>query len=196
MRFVKLISATEEITNSSVILDKNEVVFDLDTGYVYMGDGFTSLNVLSPLISSVGGGSSYPSVANFDALPLASAHPQDIYITLNSQGTRWLPGSLGGTYYSKGFYYSDGSSWSYLGSMPNQATQEQVTEGLSTDTFVSPATLSTSLQSLSMSNVTVDNFPVVQPVNDNGGSLTVDGTVALIISHQLNPFQDHSPIQS
>lgn len=31
---------------------------------------------------------------------------------INSQGTKWLPGSLLGTYYGAGFYYDTGSSWS------------------------------------------------------------------------------------
>ena len=30
---------------------------------------------------------------------------------LNSQGTSWLPGSLGGTYYGAGWYYDTGSIW-------------------------------------------------------------------------------------
>ena len=31
---------------------------------------------------------------------------------LNSQGTKWLPGSLGGTFYGAGWYYDTGSQWS------------------------------------------------------------------------------------
>ncbi len=30
---------------------------------------------------------------------------------LNSQGSKWLPGSLGGSYYGAGWYYDTGSSW-------------------------------------------------------------------------------------
>lgn len=30
---------------------------------------------------------------------------------LNSQGTKWLPGSLGGTFYGAGWYYDTGSQW-------------------------------------------------------------------------------------
>lgn len=30
---------------------------------------------------------------------------------INSQGTAWLPGGLGGTFYSKGWYYYDGANW-------------------------------------------------------------------------------------
>ena len=31
---------------------------------------------------------------------------------LNSQGTKWLPSSLGGTFYGSGWYYDTGSQWS------------------------------------------------------------------------------------
>ena len=30
---------------------------------------------------------------------------------LNSHGTKWLPGSLGGTFYGAGWYYDTGSQW-------------------------------------------------------------------------------------
>lgn len=83
----------------------------------------------------------YASVANYSALPSASAHNSETYEVLASQGTAWLPGSLGGTYYSAGFYYSNGITWNYLGSAPYQASQSDVNAGLITDQFVSPNTL-------------------------------------------------------
>ncbi len=41
-------------------------------------------------------------VANYSALPLASAAPDEFYFVESPQGTAWLPGSLGGTSYPAG----------------------------------------------------------------------------------------------
>ena len=57
-----------------------------------------------------------------------------------SQGTAWIWGSIGGTYYPSGTYYSNGVSWTYLKS-PQQATQSEVDAGVNNDKFVTPNTL-------------------------------------------------------
>ena len=55
----------------------------------------------------------YGEYDNYNAL--VAAYPAGIsgrfaYV-LNSQGTQWLPSSLGGTYYGAGWYYDTGSIW-------------------------------------------------------------------------------------
>ena len=67
-------------------------------------------------LDSQGGGSGtgYIGVfANYTAL--TTAYPTAPLLSLayvqNSQGTAWLPGSLGGTFYSKGTYLFDGVNW-------------------------------------------------------------------------------------
>jgi len=82
-------------------------------------------------------------VANYSALPDPATVEGQIYITQNSQGTAWLPGSLGGTYYPEGFYYSDGIEWIYQKSA-YQATQTEVNTGTNSDKFVTPSTLAQS----------------------------------------------------
>lgn len=84
-------------------------------------------------------------VANYSALPPAGTAPGQTYIVLASQGTAWLPGSLGGTYYGEGYYYDNGVSYTYS-KVPYQSTQAQVNTGTNTDTFVTPSTLSNSTQ--------------------------------------------------
>ena len=79
-------------------------------------------------------------VANYSALPTASTVTGEFYWCSASQGTAWLPGSLGGTYYSAGLYYSNGSSWEFM-SVPYQATQAEVNTGTNSDKFVTPNTL-------------------------------------------------------
>ena len=84
----------------------------------------------------------YPSVATYADLPTASDYPNRIYAVLTSTGTKWIPGWLGGgDFYPKGFYLSNGTTWSYMGEFPNQATQSQVDAGVLSDVFVSPLTL-------------------------------------------------------
>lgn len=82
-------------------------------------------------------------VTNYSALPDPTTVSGHIYVTQNSQGTQWLPGSLGGTYYPEGFYYSDGFQWIYQKSA-HQATLTEVNIGTNIDKFVTPNTLSNS----------------------------------------------------
>ena len=89
---------------------------------------------------------------NYAALPDPTTVPGQFYWCENSQGTKWLPGSLGGTYYSKGMYYSNGTSWSFL-DVPYQATQSEVNAGLNDDKFVTPNTLANSDWSFTSSKV-------------------------------------------
>ena len=79
-------------------------------------------------------------VANYSALPAVATVTGKFYWASASQGTSWLPGNLGGTYYPKGMYYSNGVTWEFL-DVPYQATQSEVNTGTNTDKFVTPATL-------------------------------------------------------
>lgn len=79
-------------------------------------------------------------VANYSALPSPASVAGNFYWVSASQGTSWLPGSLGGTYYNKGLYYSNGVSWEYI-ETPYQATQATVNAGTNDDQFITPLTL-------------------------------------------------------
>lgn len=100
--------------------------------------------------SSNGGGGGTGSgfsgvVDNYSALPAAASHSGEFYYVRNSQGTSWLPGSLGGTYYPSGVYYSTGTDW-ITGVSPWQATQAEVDAGVLDNVFVSPLTLKNAAQ--------------------------------------------------
>jgi hypothetical protein len=84
-------------------------------------------------------------VANYSALPAANTVSGQFYWCSASQGTAWLPGSLGGTYYSAGLYYSNGTIWEFM-AVPYQATQAEVDAGTVTDKFVTPKTFNDSAQ--------------------------------------------------
>lgn len=87
-----------------------------------------------------GGGASLTVVANYAALPDPTTVTGEFYWAEAAQGTQWLPGSLGGTYYPLGIYYSNGVSWSHI-QTPYQATQPEVDAGINNDKFVTPLTL-------------------------------------------------------
>lgn len=107
---------------------------------------FNKKSTFIPYISSGGGaGTSITVVSNYSALPDPTTVSGKFYWCENSQGTAWLPGSLGGTYYSAGMYYSNGVTWSYM-EVPFEATQVEVDAGTVTDKFVSPSTLANSSQ--------------------------------------------------
>ena len=89
---------------------------------------------------SSGGGSDIIVVANYSALPDPTTVSGQFYWCSASQGTSWLPGSLGGTYYNSGMYYSNGTTWEFI-NVPYQATQSEVNIGTNTDKFVTPETL-------------------------------------------------------
>jgi hypothetical protein len=89
----------------------------------------------------IGDGVGFEQAENFSALPPAADNNGKYYHVLNSQGTKWLPGWVGGTFYSKGFYYSDGVDWVFVGDVPYNATQTEVNTGTNTTQFVTPATL-------------------------------------------------------
>jgi hypothetical protein len=79
-------------------------------------------------------------VENYSALPDPTTVPGQFYFVKNAQGTSWLPGSWGGTYYKAGLYYSDGINW-FTDVDPWQADQDEVDAGIVANEFVTPLTL-------------------------------------------------------
>ena len=78
-------------------------------------------------------------VINYSSLPSANTVPYQIWVVENSEGTQWLPGSLGGTYYPEGVYISDGTKWIYHKDN-YQATQSEVNGGIVSTKWISPFT--------------------------------------------------------
>jgi hypothetical protein len=102
-----------------------------------MGVGFGILKTSGS--GGGGGGTTITTVANYSALPSATGVSGKFYWCEASQGTKWLPFSVGGTYYPLGMYYSNGVTWEYT-ETPYQATLAEVNTGTNTDKFVSPYT--------------------------------------------------------
>lgn len=137
-------------------------------------------------IKSVGGGSTIMVVANYSALPDATTVSGQFYWCSASQGTAWLPGSLGGTYYNSGMYYSNGTTWEYINT-PYQATQSEVDTGTNTDKFVTPSTFvnaskwETKQDTLTASNTHtfVDSLTAMTTPVDADKMTIIDNSVSL-----------------
>jgi hypothetical protein len=93
----------------------------------------------NPASGGSGAGTVINTVSNFAGLPDPTLVSNDFYWCEASQGTKWLPFSVGGTYYPLGMYYSNGVTWEYSES-PYQATLSEVNTGTNTDKFVSAST--------------------------------------------------------
>lgn len=121
-------------------------------------------------------------VANYSALPAVGIAIGEFYWCSASQGTSWLPGSLGGTYYSAGLYYSNGVTWEFM-DVPYQATQSEVNTGTNTDKFVTPATLTNwTGRTLVVGTTSISGGVASRILYDNAGvlgeyTLTGTGTV-------------------
>jgi len=84
-------------------------------------------------------------VANYSALPPPATVTGKFYWAAASQGIPYTPDWIGGAYYQKGMYYSNGVTWEYT-PVPFQATQAEVNTGTNNDRFVTPLTLKMSTQ--------------------------------------------------
>ena len=100
------------------------------------------LKVLQCLIHNSSGGAPYSGiVTNYSALPSYSSHQGEVWMVKNSEGSKWIPTWLGGSYYPKGYYFADTTGWSFVGEFPYQATNAEALNNTITDRFISPATL-------------------------------------------------------
>ena len=98
---------------------------------------------------NTGGGGGFvnttTSYTNYSALLSAGVSANTLNYVINSQGTKWLPFSLGGTYYPNGWYYFDGVSYTFQ-ETPFNASQPTVDAGTNNDQFVTPLTLTNATQ--------------------------------------------------
>jgi hypothetical protein len=135
------VSFYDDISSFPTIGSLKTLYVDRGSMQIYAWDGAT----YELIDNGGGGGSSITVVANYAALPPANTVTGQFYWCSASQGTRWLPGSLGGTYYPNGLYYSNGTSWEFVVS-PYQATQAEVDTGTNDDKFITPKTFNDSAQ--------------------------------------------------
>lgn len=131
--------------------------------------------VKNSIMFGSGGGSNITVVANYSALPDPTTVSGQFYWCESSQGTSWLPGSLGGTYYNSGMYYSNGVSWTFM-NVPYQATQDEVNTGTNTDKFVTPSTFANANKWLTKKGVSVIVSSNTTAVNDGDYTVVANAT--------------------
>ena len=134
----------------------------------------TALNPFATIADVVAAAFTIPVVTNYAALPLPATAIGKYSNVVNSQGTAWLPGSLGGTYYPKGIYYCDGLTWEYVGEFPYQATQSEVDAGIDNDKFVTPATFNAAAKWNTKANVSGQVFTGAISATNLSGTNTGD----------------------
>lgn len=93
-------------TSTDPTLAAGEIGLETDTNRLKIGDGATAWSSLSYF-----GGLTSISAANFAGLPASGDYTNQIAYVRASQGSAWLPATLGGTYYPAGWYIWTGSAW-------------------------------------------------------------------------------------
>ena len=135
-------------------------------------------------------------VANYSSLPDPTTVPYQIWICENAEGTQWLPGSLGGTYYPEGGYVSNGTKWIYHKDN-YQATQNEVNIGTVTNKWLSPFTFENASKWNTKENILVSGTNIKTINGDTilgsgdliisgGGSSNLDGLTDVIITTPIN----------
>jgi hypothetical protein len=151
--------------------------------FAFSNSGFSSAS------GGSGAGTTITVVSSYSTLPSATSNSGKFYWVSNSQGTKWLPATLGGTYYPNGMYYSNGTSWEYV-ITPYQATLSEVDTGTNTDKFVTPSTFTNASKwtnYLDKATYDIDNDgivdsakkEIVQFINKSGATIT-KGTIVYL----------------
>ncbi len=133
----------------------------------------------NPIINFTGNQDNITVVANYSALPNPTTVSGKFYWASASQGTQWLPGILGGTYYNSGLYYSNGVSWEYM-ETPYQATQVEVNTGTNTDKFVTPDTFTNASKwTTKQSTVLTDSHILVGDGSNIATDVAMSGDITI-----------------
>lgn len=142
------------------------------------------MKIIAFLTGSNGGGTEITVVDNYTALLALPPTADTFYWCQNSQGTSWLPGSLGGTYYPKGIYYCLTTSplvIQYI-ETPYQATQAEVDAGTVENKFISPKTFNDSAQLTAKANLSGAIFTGNISATNLSGTNTGDETQSSILT--------------
>lgn len=106
--------------------------------------------------------------SNYSDLVATAVAPDtgNLAYVMNSQGTAWLPGTLGGTYYPKGIYIFDGTKWVSDRNAIAQQLQINVDDIATLEGIVASKLDSV----VGGSNITIDNTdplnPIINLIND------------------------------
>lgn len=168
-------SAKRSLTNLSVITeDIREALTNANNPSI------SNVFVTEEDLANVGIGTNIFVTNSFSTLPDPTLNSGVFYWVENAQGTQWLPGSLGGTYYPKGLYYSNGTTWNKTDA-PFQATQVEVNTGVNDNKFITPLTLKNADQWDTKADVSHNH-----PISDITGLQTaLDGKLSSVPSEYI-----------
>jgi len=128
-----------------------------------------------------GGGGSTPTtqiirynVLNYSALSTLTPNTGEFAYVQNEQGTKWLPGTMGGTYYASGLYYYTGTTW--INDLTSIAAQLALNDTaiLDLQTNKVPYTGATADLNLGTYNLTADHIAL--NVSPSGAGFVVGAT--------------------
>lgn len=134
-----VVSRCDELPTTNI---SKLVIYNGDL-YFWGGVEYEKLTTEEELTEALGNvviGANIEVVSAYSNLPSATGNTGKFYWVENDEGTWWMPGSLGGTYYKKGLYYSTGTVWE-TAPVPYQATQIEVDAGIEDTKFVTSKTL-------------------------------------------------------
>ena len=174
-------------TNTSDITIIEADITAIESDITNINNDITAIN--NSLITSTIQGR----VNTYADLPSAAANSGEYWAVTNSQGTRWLPGTVGGTYYSSGIYYSDGATWAYQGTFPYEATLTQVDAGLANDVFVTPSTFENATKWTAKQDTLVSGTNIKTV---NSSSLLGSGNLAVGDALIVNPLSQFAATTS
>lgn len=130
-RSIQASSRISDLSRLATVREVNEVISDINDELSQIREEIIGTGIVT--------------VDNYNSLPLPSTVSGQYFFVLNTQGLKWLPGNLGGNFYNKGIYRSNGLTWEYI-DIPYQSSQSDVgievgDGGIIEDSFVSPKTL-------------------------------------------------------
>ena len=134
-------------------------------------------------------------ISSFSNLPDATISNGKFYWCSQSEGTKWLPLNIGGTFKNNGLYYSNGTFWEFI-NVPYQATQQDVDAAIDNSMFVTSVTLNSASKwnskvdkevgfSLSKNDYTdIDKLNLTNLVQNS--PVFISGTVSIDFGNELD----------
>lgn len=117
-------------------------------------------------------------VTNYSALPDVMEAINLFYWCMETQGNKWLPYSVGGTFYNSGLYYSNGTIWVFQ-ETPFGATLSEVNTGTNNNKFVTSFTFenASKWQQYQVALLSGVNIKTINNQSILGlGNITISGT--------------------
>ncbi len=146
-----------------------------------------------------GGGSFVPSIVVDNYNELLTVVGQSLFEfaqVRNNQGNKWLPGSLGGTFYGAGLYYWDGVEWINDNDQIFEALQQIIVVNIAQQAQIDALVYGTQLNLFESNAVSINNTTVLaDKINQNTTALPV-GKYKIRVTYSWNHNATNSDFES